>query len=157
MRIKIDDAEWDARRMKRQFFVSKVNYRKTIKRNSIVDRVFKRILKVEMEKLWKHRKEQNVRKVAFLNKKWKSVSANPIEEKQYRGVKFRDTDINVGVNDRNEDALVYGEADVNNNMTSALTLNPKMMVFNKISETDLEVEIEKGIVKQRYECMKNEK
>ena len=36
-----------------------------------------------------------------------------------------------------------------------MKLNAKMMTYNKISKTDIEIEIEKGIVKQRYDSMKN--
>ena len=42
-------------------------------------------------------------------------------------------------------------------MRTALTLNPKMMTYSRIDRTNMEVEIEKGIVKQRYENMRKSK
>ena len=111
-------------------------------------------MRIEGEYLWRERKVHNETKVAFLTRKWKNEVPHANEEK-VRGVKYKDSDINVQVNDKNDEVLRYGEADLNNNMIQALTLNPKMMTYSKISKVDLEVEIEKGIVKQRYQFMKS--
>ena len=156
LKLKINDADWNARRMRRQVFVAKTKYRQVVRRNTVVDRAFQRMMKYEVEELWKERKSHNSKKVEFLVKKWKPVKAHENLE-TVRGVTFKDSDIETEVNDRNDVPLVYGGVDCNNNMRTALTLNPKMMTYSRIDRTNMEVEIEKGIVKQRYENMRKSK
>ena len=56
LKLKINDADWNARRMRRQVFVAKTKYRQVVRRNTVVDRAFQRMMKYEVEELWKERK-----------------------------------------------------------------------------------------------------
>ena len=87
-------------------------------------------------------------------KKWKKQGHH--NDEKTRGVRYKDSDINVEVDDKNEEVLQYGGLDVNGNIKHALSLNPKMMTYTKISPDEIEVEIEKGIIKQRYEQMSSQ-
>ena len=132
LKFKVEDANWDTRNVRRQFYVAKSSYRKTIHRNSAVDIEFRRLMKLEAEWLWSERKEHNFRKVNFLLNKWRPDQPHVNEEK-VRGFRYKDCDMNAERNDRNEEVLQYGGADLNNNMIQALTLNPKMMTYSRIS------------------------
>ena len=50
-------------------------------------------------------------------------------------------------------ALQYGEIDLNENAKKALSMSPGFMMYEKIDDLNIEVEIEKGCTKSRYHFM----
>ena len=58
-------------------------------------------------------------------------------------------------NDRNrgENIVIYGGVEISENERKILSKEPGYMVYSGIDELELEVEIEKGIAKARYELM----
>ena len=97
----------------------------------------------------------NQKKVGHLVKNW--IDQSHPNDNKTKGGKYNDDDINVEVDDRNDEVVQYGGVEVNNNLKAVLSLNPKMMTYSKISKENVEVEIEKAIVKQRYEQMSVDK
>ena len=61
LKFKIEDAEWNANRVRRQFFMAKSTYRHTVRRNSMVDVMFKKMTKANVESLWRERKQITIR------------------------------------------------------------------------------------------------
>ena len=59
MKMKVEDAQWNEKQMKKKFLVSKTQYRNVIKRNSFINVEFQKLLKSELGKLWQQRKEAN--------------------------------------------------------------------------------------------------
>ena len=155
MKMKVEDAQWNEKQMKKKFLVSKTQYRNVIKRNSFIDVEFQKLLRSELGKLWQQRKEANQKKLKHLNEKWRHQS-HPNENKT-KGVKYKDIDIDAEVNDKNDKVVQYGGVDMNSNLEAVLSLNPKMMTYSRISKNNVEVEIEKAVIKQRYEHMRADK
>ena len=104
----------------------------------------------EVNLLWSQNKEKNRNKIEGLCSKWKPKDVN---HKNIRNIKYKDVDIDVEVNDKNPKALSYGGVGVTNNMYEILTMNPKMMMYNKVDLIETECEIEKAMMKCRYSLM----
>ena len=152
MRSKIRDAEYDKRVARRQFVRDIIEYRRVTKKNSFVDVEFRRIMKWEVETVWECAKEKNVRKVDTLMNRW-VPKRNDV--KNIRDVKYTDEDLSTNTANDNseEDVIVYGGGELTENMKAALRMNPKYMMYNRIDERQIEVEIEKGLTKARYSWM----
>ena len=73
------------------------------------------------------------------------MKPNKDVEDKIRDVRFKDKDINVEVNDKNDEAVIYGDVECTENMKETLTLNAKMMTYNKISKTDIEIEMNSSL------------
>ena len=82
-------------------------------------------------------------------RKWKWKQKDVVHE-NIRNIKYKDVDIDVEVNDKNPKALSYGGVEVTNNMNEILTMNPKMMMYNKVDLIETECEIEKAMMKCRF-------
>ena len=63
------------------------------------------------------------------------------------------SDIREDFDDKNEDAAVYGNVNLSKEAKSAVTLNPKMMDYQKINKFDMLVNVEKGAAIMRYNLM----
>ena len=102
-------------------------------------------------KAWQERKEKNRKKVDWLYGKWRRGSHR--EETEVRGVKFRDEDLQVQVDDKNPEVVAYGGVEITENMSEVLKINPNMMTFEKVEPLKIEMEIEKSFFKARYDFM----
>ena len=58
-----------------------------------------------------------------------------------------------GLHDKNDKVLAYGGVEVTAGMKEVITLNPKMKLYSRIDEIELECAVETGIMKARYEQM----
>ena len=125
MKLKIEDAQWNARQMRREFMKAKSQYRKTVVGGSMVDVEFQRLLRHGTRSSWFERKAANQKKVKHLLQKWRTQT-HPNDDKT-RGVKYKDIDIDAEVCDKNDEVVQYGGVELNNNLKSVLSLNPKMM------------------------------
>ena len=156
MREKVYDAEWDASNVRKQFLLSKTEYYKYVNRNTIVDQIFGRMMKHEVENEWKAGKVKNKNKITRLYEKWRKKPRG--ESENIRNVKYRDVDLeDIEVCDKNKEVISYGGVEISDNMREALTLNPKMMCYNKVDDVEIECEIEKGKMKHRYSKMSKDK
>merc|ERR1712030_280966 len=130
MKMKLDDAEYDEKMVRKQFTYYLNEYRKVTIRGSFADEKFKSVMKNEVEILWNLGKQKNKEKIDRLVKKYA-----PVDENVEKIVK------------------VFGGVTVNNEEKAALKLNPEYRVYKRIDDIDLEVEIEKGCTKARYHFM----
>ena len=95
MKVKIQDAEFEVRKVRGQFFEAKTQYMElvnssSLKMNSEIDKEFKKVMKFEVEEVWRQRKEHNERKFEFLINKRKAALAKQGEE-SIEGVLYRDS------------------------------------------------------------------
>merc|ERR1712131_329951 len=87
-----------------------------------------------------------------MNKRQEYV--NRETETDIRGVKFRDVDLRADIMDENIDVVAYDNVEVSECMSDILKINPKIMTYERIDPTDMEVEVEKACFKARYELKK---
>ena len=68
-----------------------------------------------------------------------------------RSIKYSDRDLDSIVDDNNNTAnvLQYREIDLNENAKKALSMSPGFMMYEKIDDLNIEVEIEKGCTKSK--------
>ena len=76
MKMKLEDAEYDERRVRKDFMWKQNEYRKVIARGSPVDSEFRSIMKNEVEEVWRSGKQKNRSKVNWLVRKYAPVDVN---------------------------------------------------------------------------------
>ena len=76
--------------MRNQFIRSKVVYQKHVRKGSLIDDIFNRIMRHEVEYVWNSGKYKNQRKVSYLYNKWKSES---FIQNNFRNIKYKDIDL----------------------------------------------------------------
>ena len=128
-------------------------YRKTVRRNGVVDRMFQQKVKSDVEKIWHDGKIKNAEKVNHLKCKWRPKAA--VEHKLIRNVKYSDEDLGAD-HDSKEDPPMYGNVEASENMKEALRTNPKFMTYEKIDILDCETRYELGFTKARYGLLNKE-
>ena len=150
MREKLSDALSDEAHIRKQFEISKSMYFRSVKRNSIIDNIFQSIMRQKVESLWSKGRNINKKKVEHLSTKWKSPKKNDNMNENLRNVKYSDKDLGRNKNDKNDEAVIYGNVEVTDNMKEALKMNPKFMTYSPIDPWDMEVAVELGFTKYRY-------
>ena len=155
MKHKADDAKFAENRARSEFVKCKNEYNKVIKNGSMIDVIFNRMMKDEVEHIWNEGKIKNKKKVETLVLRWlpkENVGS-------IRNVMYADIHLEEKVASRNTDLepIVYDNLVVSDNVKAALKLHPKFRAYGKIDTTRIEIEIEKGISKARYALMNSEK
>ena len=151
MRYKVYDAEYDERIVRSEFIRNNIEYGRVVPRGSQVDDAFKAMMKEEVENVWNVGKERNNEKIEHLSRKYeRNLCVGMI-----RSIKYSDRDLDSIVDDNNNTAnvLQYGEIELNENAKKALSMVPGFMMYEKIDDLNIEVEIEKGCTKSRYHFM----
>ena len=69
MKTKVDDAIFDEKMIRREFVRKSVVFGRTIRKHSQIDMEFKRIMRNEVETVWKDGKQKNTEKVAWASEK----------------------------------------------------------------------------------------
>ena len=155
MKDKLEDAEKDLAKSKSIFHCKIVEYQNTVPPGSAVDISFRSIMTMENEKTWKTGKINNSKKVEHLKKKYYPTHMN--REPKIREIMYRDSDLEeISRNARTTEEngpRIYGGAQVGDNAIQVLKKDPNFMVLSGVDETEVEVEIEKGMTKARYEWM----
>ena len=122
MKMKLKDAEYDEKRMRKDFNHKLVEYKKAIFRGSPVDIEFRRIMKIEVEEVWRVGKEKNRSKVKWLVRKYAPVDENG----NIRDVIVADEKL-AELNDvRVNDVKTYGGVIVSDVEKAALKLEPRV-------------------------------
>ena len=147
MRLKLSGGECCVKQARQEFFNHKNIYHSVVKRNSYIDNDFKDLMDRECGVVWKARKEDNRKKTDWLLQKWRNK--NDDAESNIRGVKYRDVDLNGSESDKNPEPVTYGGVEVTDSMAEVLTMNPNMMMYEKLDPVKMEIEIEKSFFKAR--------
>ena len=111
MTLKLRDAEHCIRVARREFLQKKREYYRWVRRGTIIDLEMLRVVRTESERLWHMTKENNKKKVGQLFQKW-GPKVIQHQEPDIRGVLYKDEDLNVSINDKNDEATIYGGSDI---------------------------------------------
>ena len=149
MRNKLEDATYDERRMRRQFLKRKIEYQRSLMKGSLLDMRFHEVMKYEVEKVWMMGKEKSKDKIDNLVDRY----APREESMQIRGVMFTNFDLENMNETVESDPVVYDNIELDEDEKAAMRLHPNYMLYDKIDEVKVEVEIEKALAKARYSMM----
>ena len=119
------------------------------------------ITKKETERLWTIGKKKNQNKIETLMRRRKNENdkRKPHNKKNYemKSVCYKDKDLERFEKQRGEICKnkpeKYGGVQIDEKVEAMLSKEPKFMMYNKIDSFEIEVEIEKGMAKARYELM----
>ena len=163
MKDKLDDAEKEVRRARRENSNKIEEYRKVIREGGPADLSFKMIMRREGEKVWNNGRLRKQMKVEHLMRKRNEgrrsvANHDDMEQEEIEGIKYKDTGLEELETSETIDAYankpkLYGGVEVSNGVKSVLSKDPGFMVYDKINSLEVEVEIEKGMAKTRYELM----
>ena len=149
MKMKLEDAEYDEKNVRKDFIYKLSEYKKATIRGSSADVEFRTTMKYEVEEVWNVGKQKNRDKVNWLVKKYAPVNANG----NIRDVIVTDEKLSE-MSDTSETAVKkFGGVEISDVEKVALRLDPEYRVYKRIDEVDIEVEIEKGCTKARYHLM----
>ena len=156
MSRKVIDARIEEGNVRRELEKNRLDYNKFVSKGSEVDLRFRSRMKEETERIWREGKDKNKNKVNFLCEKYRPRPRRCGRE-NFRGVIHSDVElerveIEKGQRPCNEPRL-YGGVEVDESALNLLSKDPNFMLFDNIDKTEIEVEIEKGIAKARYELM----
>ena len=161
MKDKLDDANYGAELAKKEFDKKYIEYHKVISNGSLVDIQFRILMKTLSEREWKIGKDKNKNKIKHLKSKYHKKNRIGNDEFYVREshIKYRDNELvdleKQYEGERNEPRM-YGETQIGDKAKAVLTKDPNFMILDKIDITEIEVEIEKGLAKARYEWMNSE-
>ena len=161
MKDKLNDAEKEVRKARNENLKRINEYKKEIKDGERADNLFMDILKKEREKVWNIGKTKKTKKIEHLLRKKENErtrTSDDDEGEDMKGIKYKDIALEKINEERDAEAYenkprVYGGANVNSEMASFLSKDPGFMIFDRIDALNVEVEIEKGLTKTRYELM----
>ena len=120
------------------------------------------IIQDEVQKEWDEKKESMKSKIKHLTQKWKY--RNEPHEERWNGIAISDKELEefrkdggieehgLKLNEVNTDPAVYGNTEVTENQKALLRLPPKFATYGKISEKEMEVEMEVMNCKLRWEA-----
>ena len=156
MREKVKDAQIEIQSVRKQVRQYDRELHRYVQKNSQGYITFKTIVKSVTEKVWKVGKKKTRRKVAHLKRKYLLTSSEGNEK--IRGIAYQDIELGNSGNGEEENSQeaqpkLYGGVRVSKEGMRVLSKSPNFMVLDKVDETEVEVEIEKGIMKARYEIM----
>ena len=155
MKEKLLDAEKDVTKCKVELNRRYNDYHTLVIRNSFVDLEFRNLLKSENNRVWQSGLGDNKRKMEHLKKK--NQDKQPEVGGGIRNIVYRERDLveleNTTSGTGGNEPRIYGGAVIGDNATTLLKKDPNFMILKGIDETEVEVEIEKGMAKARYEFM----
>ena len=154
MSRKLHDAEFVMKEVKKEYCKRSAEYKSVIPSRCRADLIFRNMMSVETDRVWREGKIKHRNKVRTLKNRY--VPKEQVEA-SIRDIKYRDADLETLNNnhDINEPRL-YGGVNINNAAKNVLNKDPNYMLFENIDQTEIEVEIEKGLAKARYEIMSAE-
>ena len=154
MKRKLQDAEYQEKQMKKEHNKCNDEYKRVIPYGCEADLSFKRIMQKETNETWRIGNRKNFRKIDALTNKYKKKRNT---ENKIRNIAYKDSDLEnlrrEGEQPVGNEPRLYGGVELNTNHAELLKKDPGFMVLNNIDVTEMEVEIEKGLMKARYELM----
>ena len=158
MSEKLIDAKIEEKRVRKEYEKRRLEFNRIVPLGSEIDTWFRILMRIETEKVWNERKNKNNNKISILTERYKP-KVNTVEE--IRSIRYRDAELEQMVGETDQDASgeprLYGGVEVEENTLSILSKDPNFMLLDRINMTEIEVEIEKGLAKARYELMDSDK
>ncbi len=161
MKDKLKDSENEVRIARNDYKKATEEYRRHIQMNGVTDEGCKLAMRNEIEKTWTVGKKKSKSKIEFLlrRRKKENKEREPAgrNRKEMEAIKYTDQDLDdlekQTDHANNNSPEVYGGAQISDKSEKVLTKEPGFMVYDRINETEMEVEIEKALSKARYELM----
>ena len=157
MSRKLLDADIEERRVRKEYGKMSMEVNKIIPRGSEINERFRATMKNATEIKWKEGKNKNKRKINTLTQRYKP---NNQMDKEISDVVYRDEELNkiernrkILNSEHNNKPRIYGGVEVNKDAISLLSKDPNFMILDRINKEEIEIEIEKGLAKARYELM----
>ena len=154
---KLLDAKIEEKRVRREYEKKRAAFNRVIPIGSEIDTWFRILLRIETGKVWEEGKIKNRNKVHMLIGRYRPKENM---EEEIRNIKYSDVELDSIEKDRDTEdqqastkPRMYGGVEVHQNISSILSKDPNFMLLDRIDKTDIEVEIEKGLAKARYELM----
>ena len=165
MKDKLDDAEKEMRRAKIENLNNIKEYKKVI-REEATDRSFNAIMRREGEIAWNAGKQKKQKKIEHLvtrrtEERRKVSNRRGTNPEEIEGITYKDAGLEKFRDAVSEETYIskpkiYGGVEISNEARDILSKDPGFMLYEKIDSLDVEVEIEKGMAKTRYELMSRE-
>ena len=152
MKRKLLDANYDEKEVRKEYGKRTHEYNKVIPKGCPTDMYFRALMETETSRLWREGKVKNRNKVVTLTNRY---SPSQDMDTEIRHVRYRDAELSsIGVEEHvGNIPRMYGGAEVRSSAVNILSKDPNFMILDRIDDTEIEVEIEKGIAKARYELM----
>ena len=154
MKRKLHNAEFEEKKIRKEFTLRSSEYDRIVPRKSNADIAFKSLMRTETDKIWRDGKFKNWRKINFLTSKYQKQS-NPAVE--IRHISYRDLELDnlggVQCQVNGSEPRLYGGVEIGSDAIDVLKKDPNFMILSSIDTTEIEIEIEKGLTKARYELM----
>ena len=156
MRDKLQDTREEVKRARKKYQADTKNFKKEIGQHRAANEAFRVLMKRDTEKTWKEgvRKNQNKIKTLIERRNQSYDNQNNCNIEDSRSIKYKDRDLDQLQSSSNRESIeMYGGAEISDNMKKILSKEPGYMIHANIDEVEIEVEIEKGMAKARYELM----
>ena len=166
MKEKLEDANAEVRKAKRNYGEKTEEYRKEVFQGGVADEAFNQVLKKETEKVWKDGKRKKISKTRWLigrkighritNREKENRKCTEMKDIKYTDQKLEEIQSNKSEEEKEQYAnrpRKYGGVNLEGNSAMILNKDPTFMIHRDIDELEMEVEIEKGVAKARYELM----
>ena len=156
MKSKVDDAEREEKEAKVECNKCRVEYNRDIIRGDYANIEFENLAKEAVERIWDLKMKNIKKSIKYKSEKSssrKSVSKNVGVE----GIKVTDDDLKDVPKEVEEKAVVYGGLSVSENIEKLMMIHPGYQVYDDMNMESVKTEIEKGMIKVRYNHMNNDK
>jgi len=160
MKDKLEDSEREVKEAKREYHMKTKEYRKQIEEGGSADKLFKNIMKRDTEKTWTEGKRKKQKKIkTLIERKDEENGEKQNETNEMKTIKYKDTELEKIEKQQGNDhsytnqPRLYGGAQIDCKVAKVLSKDPGFMILNNINDIEIEVEIEKGLTKARYELM----
>ena len=151
MKEKVNDAENEYRVAKREMGWRYREYHKVVSNGSREDAFFRATMIAETGRVWETGKKKNSSKIEHMKKQYDKPGDRVGEN---RGIIYGDKELDSISNldsESNNEPRIYGGAQVGDKAKKLLEKDPNFMVLGKIDLVDIELGVELGITKARYE------
>ena len=157
MRDKLKDTKDEVKKAKKKFQANTKTYKREVGQQRTANEAFNMLMKKETEKTWRIGQKKNQNKVKALMEKSRQTrnNQNKNDIQDTRDIIYKDRELDQMLNEKInvENIEVYGGVEINENVKNILSKEPGYMIHTNIDEVEIEVEIEKGMAKARYELM----
>ena len=157
MRDKLKDTKDEVKKARKKFQADTKTYKREVGQQRAAKEAFNAVMKKETEKTWRIGQKKNQNKLKTLMEKSRQTRSNQNQNdiQDTRAIMYKDRELDQMLNERNsvENIEVYGGVEINENVKKILSKEPGFMIHANIDEVEIEVEIEKGMAKARYELM----
>ena len=160
MKEKLEDTKYEVRMARREFGWKYKEYHDFVSKDSRTDIFFRATMQAITWRVWHMGKQKNNNKIEFLKQKCNPLGNGSINEDkgEIRGVIYGDKKLERVVSpcgDGGNEPRIYGGASIEDSGRKLLEKDPNFMILGVIDMMDIELGIELGFAKARYDLMQD--